>query len=103
MNILIYQGKNGARVELKSTDLETMWVAVKQIAEIFDCTVHNVMGHVKNIYNDGELLENSVCKEFLHTASDGKNYQVKHYNLDMIIAVGYRVNSARATQFTSSN
>jgi hypothetical protein len=100
MNVLIYQGKNGTRVELKpSQEHETMWATQAQIAEVFDCTVHNVIGHVKNIYNDGELIENSVCKEFLHTASDGKKYNVKHYNLDMIIAVGYRVNSAKATQF----
>jgi hypothetical protein len=96
MNVFIYQGKNGTRVELKSADTETMWATQAQIAEVFDCTVHNVIGHIKNIYNDGELIENSVCKEFLHTASDGKKYNVKHYNLDMIIAVGYRVNSAKA-------
>jgi len=99
MNIIIYQGKNGTRVDLKSSDFETMWATQAQIAEIFDCTVHNIIIHIKNIYQDGELNEDEVCKEFLHTASDGKNYQVKHYNLDMIIAVGYRVNSARATQF----
>jgi hypothetical protein len=99
-NVLIYANKNGVRVELKfGHDLETMWANQSQMAQIFDCTVHNIMAHIKNVYEDKELDESSVCKEFLHTASDGKNYQVQHYNLDMIIAVGYRVNSATATQF----
>jgi len=99
-DILIYQGKNGTRVELKpSQEQETIWATVKQIAEIFDSTRQNIELHAKNIFNDNELNENSVCKDFLLTASDGKKYNVKHYNLDMIIAVGYRVNSAKATQF----
>jgi len=69
------------------------------MAELFDTTRVNVTQHINNILNDGELSKDSVCKDFLHTASDGKNYHTKYYNLDMIIAVGYRVNSKRATQF----
>jgi len=99
MNILIYEGKNGTRVDLKSTDLETMWATQEQIAEIFNTTKQNISLHIQNIFKDEELSENSVVKFFLTTASDGKNYQIKHYNLDVIISVGYRVNSARATQF----
>jgi hypothetical protein len=99
MNILIYEGKKGTRVDLKSLDLETMWATVKQIAEIFDCTTQNVEYHAKRIFETGELIQNSVTKKILVTASDGKNYDTIHYNLDMIIAVGYGINSSRATQF----
>lgn len=102
MNILIYQGKNGARVELKSTDLETMWATQRQMAEIFDVEVPAISKHISNIIKDGELSISVISKMEI-TATDSKKYQVDHYNLDMIIAVGYRVNSARATQFTGSN
>jgi hypothetical protein len=69
------------------------------IAELFQTTKQNVSLHLKNIFQDGELDENSVVKDFLTTASDGKNYKTKFYNLDAIISIGYRVNSQRATQF----
>ena len=99
MNVFIYQGKSGTRVELKSSDTETMWATQEQISAIFETDRSVITKHIANIINDGELIEDSVCAIFAHTASDGKKYNVKHYNLDMIIAVGYRVNSAKATQF----
>jgi hypothetical protein len=100
INVLIYQGKNGSRVELRPGEgLETMYATVRQMSEIFDCTTENVIMHAKNITKEDELNEISVTKEFLVTAVDGKKYNTKHYNLDMIIAIGYRVNSTRATKF----
>ena len=99
LQLFIYQCQNGSNVELKCFDKDTLWATQKQIALMFDCDVHNVMQHLTNIFSTGELIESSVCKNFLQTATDGKNYNTKHYNLDAIIAVGYRVNSAKATQF----
>ena len=78
---------------------ETVWLTQKLMAELFQCSSYNVSLHLKNIFKDGELEEKSVAEEFSVTASDGKKYRTKHYNLDAIIAVGYRVNSIRATQF----
>lgn len=78
---------------------ENFWLSQKAIAQLFDCTTDNVSLHLKNIFNSGELAQNSVTEEFSATASDGKNYKTKFYNLDAIIAVGYRVNSKQATQF----
>lgn len=78
---------------------ESFWLSQKAIAQLFDCTTDNVSLHLKNIFNSGELEQNSVTEEFSVTASDGKNYKTKFYKLDAIIAVGYRVNSKQATQF----
>jgi hypothetical protein len=78
---------------------ENFWLSQKAIATLFDCSTDNVSLHLKNIFNSGELAQNSVTEEFSVTASDGKNYKTKFYNLDAIIAVGYRVNSKQATQF----
>ena len=78
---------------------ETVWLTQKLMAELFQCSTDNVSLHLKNIFKDGELEEKSVTEEFSVTASDGKQYYTKHYNLDAIIAIGYRVNSIRATQF----
>ncbi|OGU34219.1 MAG: cell filamentation protein Fic [Ignavibacteria bacterium GWB2_35_6b] len=78
---------------------ETVWLTQKMIAALFDCSVDNISLHLKNIFKEDELDENSVVEEFSITAGDGKNYKTKHYNLDAIIAVGYRINSKRATQF----
>ena len=78
---------------------ETVWLTQKLMAELFQCSTDNISLHLKNIFKDGELEEISVTEEFSVTASDGKQYRTKHYNLDAIIAVGYRVNSLRATQF----
>lgn len=78
---------------------ETVWLTQKLMAELFQCSTDNISLHLKNIFKDGELEEKSVTEEFSVTASDGKQYRTKHYNLDAIIAIGYRVNSIRATQF----
>ena len=76
-----------------------MWLTQKQMAELFDKDRRTITRHIQNIYRDGELEENSVCSFFEHTAEDGKTYKVQYYNLDMIISVGYRVNSKRGIMF----
>ena len=78
---------------------ETVWLTQRLMATLFQCTTDNISLHLKNIFKDRELEENSVTEEYSVTASDGKAYRTKHYNLDAIIAVGYRINSIRATQF----
>lgn len=76
-----------------------VWLTQKLMAELFDVTVPTVNEHLKNIFETGELGEESVIRKFLITAADGKDYETMHYNLDAVIAVGYRVNSKRATHF----
>ena len=78
---------------------ETFWLTQKAMAELFDCSVDNISLHLRNIFNDLELDKDSVAEDFSITAADGKNYKTKCYNLDAIIAVGYRVNSKKATKF----
>lgn len=78
---------------------ETVWATQKAMAMLFDCTTDNIGLHLKNIFKNGELIEDSVTEKISATAADGKNYRTKFYNLDAIISVGYRVNSIRATQF----
>ncbi len=78
---------------------ETIWATQKAMALLFDCSTDNIGLHLKNIFKNGELQENSVTEKISATASDGKSYLTKFYNLDAIISVGYRVNSIRATQF----
>ena len=92
-----YQSK-GDGIEVRVQD-GTIWLSQKNMGALFDTSIDNIGLHLKNIFNDSELSEISVTEVFSATASDGKNYQVKHYNLDAIIAVGYRVNSKRATAF----
>lgn len=96
---LIFQieGKEGG-VQVVYRD-ETVWCTQKAMAQLFDCSTDNIGLHLKNIFKSGELQEDSVTEKFSATASDGKNYLTKFYNLDAIISVGYRVNSTRATQF----
>lgn len=97
--IIIYNTEDGqTKVEVRIKD-ETVWLTQKQMAELFDCSTDNISLHLKNIFKETELSENSVAEESSLTASDGKNYLVKHYNLDAIISVGYRINSLRGTQF----
>ena len=100
-NFILYStNDNNINVQiLADKENETVWLNQKQLAEIFDCSTDNISLHIKNILKDGELDVNSVVEEFSVTATDGKNYKVKHYNLDMIISIGYRVNSYTATQF----
>lgn len=78
---------------------ETLWLTQKAMAELFGCSTDNISLHLKNIFDEGELEKDSVTEKISATASDGKNYLTQFYNLDAIISVGYRVNSARATQF----
>ena len=82
-----------------TNDFETAWLSQDEIAELYGVTRENIAIHIQNIFKQGELEKVSVCKFFLHTASDGKNYPVEHYNLDMILAIGYRVNSKRGIAF----
>lgn len=78
---------------------EMIWLTQRLMATLFDCSIDNISLHLKNIFKEKELEEMAVTEEFSTTAPDGKNYRTKHYNLDAIIAVGYRVNSKQATQF----
>lgn len=98
-DIIIYQNKSGA-IEFKGDfKKETLWASQAQIADLFNVERSVVTKHVRNILKDKELDKNSVCANFAHTARDGKIYQVQCYNLDVILAVGYRTNSVRAIQF----
>nr|WP_238401075.1 RhuM family protein [Alloalcanivorax marinus] len=78
---------------------ETVWLSQKQMAELFDKNVRTINEHVKNIFKEGELVEDSVIRKFRITAADGKSYNTAHYNLDVIISVGYRVKSQRGVRF----
>jgi hypothetical protein len=98
-NLLIYQTQDGStKIQVQLTD-NTVWLTQADMVELFQTTKQNISLHIKNIFAEGELDENSVVKEYLTTAADGKNYRTKGYNLDVIISVGYRVKSLRGTQF----
>ncbi|WP_230083464.1 virulence RhuM family protein [Aerococcus tenax] len=97
--IIIYQSEDGtSKLDVKLKD-ETVWLTQAQLVELFHSSKSNVSEHIKNIINEGELEEEAVVRKFRITASDGKKYQVKHYNLDMIISLGYRIQSKVATHF----
>jgi len=97
--IVIYQPESeSASLEVLIED-ETVWLTQAQMAELFQTTRNNITLHILNIFKEEELVEISVCKDSLLTASDGKKYKTKFYNLDVIISVGYRVKSKRGTQF----
>jgi prophage maintenance system killer protein len=97
--IAIYQAKNGA-IELRADSKnKTVWATQAQIADIFDIERSVITKHINNIVKTGELDENSVCAKIAHTAVDGKVYIVNIYNLDVILAVGYRANSSKAVVF----
>ncbi|MDO8514331.1 MAG: virulence protein RhuM/Fic/DOC family protein [bacterium] len=97
--VVIYQAKSGA-IELRGDfSKETIWATQVQIADVFKAERSVVTKHIRNILKDKELDVNSVCAKFAHTADDGKVYQVQFYNLDVILAVGYRTNSKRAIEF----
>ncbi|NLL28437.1 MAG: virulence RhuM family protein [Bacteroidales bacterium] len=89
-------GEDGIEVRVHD---ESIWLTQKAMAELFDCSTDNISLHLKNIFASKELKEDSVTEESSATASDGKTYKMKFYNLDAIISVGYRINSIRATQF----
>lgn len=97
--ILLYN--NGGEKEFVSVVFhdETFWLSQKGMAELFETSKQNISLHLKNCFDEEELDRESVVKDFLTTAVDGKNYKTQHYNLDAIIAVGYRVNSKKATRF----
>jgi hypothetical protein len=89
-------GEDGIEVRVAE---ETVWLTQKLISVLFDKGRSTITEHLKNIFDTGELDEKAVCRDFRHTAEDGKDYTTRFYNLDAIIAVGFRVNSARAIQF----
>jgi hypothetical protein len=96
---LIFTTANGQdTIEVKVED-ETVWLTQKLIAKLFDVNVATINEHLKNIFKTHELEENAVIRKFLITASDGKNYNTNHYNLEVIISLGYRINSNKATEF----
>lgn len=97
--ILLYQTKDGqARLEVFFVG-QTCWLSLNQLAELFQRDKSVISRHIKNLFDEGELMRESVVAEFATTAVDGKTYRVDHYNLDVIISVGYRVKSHRGTQF----
>ena len=99
IQFLIYKAEQeDVKVDAMVKD-ETIWLTKKMMSELFDCSTDNISLHLKNVFNDNELDKDSVVEESSVTAKDGKKYRTKLYNLDAIISVGYRVNSARATKF----
>lgn len=96
--IIVYQSDNTLQLEVRMED-ETVWLTQAQMVELFQSSKQNISLHINNIFKEGELQKDSVVKDYLTTASDGKNYRYKLYNLDVIISVGYRVKSQRGTQF----
>ena len=96
--IILYQPDSTVKLEVRLED-ETVWLTQQQMTELFQTSKQNISLHVNNIFKEGELNSDSVVKESLTTASDGKKYKTKYYNLDVIISVGYRVKSLRGTQF----
>jgi len=97
--LIIYQNDSGKiKIDVR-LEGETVWLTQKLMAELFDTSVPNINMHLKNCYKEDEIKEESVIKDFLITAKDGKNYKTKFYNLDAIISVGYRIKSKTATHF----
>ena len=97
--IVIFKTKdNQVSVDVRFED-ETVWLTQAQLVALYQSSKANISEHIKHIFEEGELEENSVVRNFRTTASDGKTYQTKYYNLDMIISFGYRVKSIIATQF----
>lgn len=96
--IILYQPDENVQLEVRMED-ETVWLTQAQMSLLFETSRNNITLHIGNIFKEGELIEDSVCKESLLTASDGKSYKTKIYNLDVIISIGYRVKSRRGTQF----
>ncbi|MEG0694033.1 MAG: cell filamentation protein Fic, partial [Oscillospiraceae bacterium] len=89
--IIIYQTEDGlTKIDVNMQD-ETVWLSLEQMADLFQRDKSTISKHLKNIFEDGELVRNSVVANFATTATDGKTYQVDYYNIDVIISVGYRV------------
>ena len=98
-NIILYEMENKQETVSVTFKDETFWLTQKAMSELFGVDRTVITKHLNNIFDDEELDKNSVCANFAHTATDGKNYNTNFYNLDAIIAVGYRVNSKQATRF----
>ncbi len=100
--VLLYEAPDGqVRVDVR-LEQETVWLTQRQVADLFDTTPENVLMHLRNVFDDGELEEAATAKDFLVVQTEGKRQvrrSLKHYNLDAIISVGYRVNSRRGVRF----
>ena len=96
--IVLYQPDETLKLDVQVGD-DTVWLSQSQMVELFQTTKQNISLHINNIFKEGELNAISVVKDYLTTASDGKKYRTKYYNLDVIISAGYRVKSLRGTQF----
>lgn len=97
--VIFYQTEDGTTKLEVHLEGETVWLNQSQMMHLFQTSKQNISLHIRNIFKEGELLEEAVVKESLTTAEDGKQYRTKYYNLDVIISVGYRVKSHRGTQF----
>jgi len=96
--LILYQTEDGhTHIEVRLQD-ETVWMSQQAMAELFQSTKQNISLHLNNVFDEGELLEKRVVKEYLTTAADGKNYRTKFYNLEAIVAVGYRKEEETETQ-----
>jgi len=97
--LLIYQTEDNLTEIEVTLDNETVWLTQQQMADLFGRDRKTITRHIQNVFKESELIKDSVCSYFEHTAADGKNYRTQRYNLDVIISVGYRVKSQRGTQF----
>lgn len=98
-DLILYTTEDGAtRLDLRVED-ETLWMSQIQMADLFQRSKKTISEHLGNIFSEGELQESSVVRNFRTTATDGKDYEVAHYNLEAVLAVGFRVKSLRGTQF----
>lgn len=97
--IVIYQSTDGSMATEVRLEGESVWLSQEQVSQLFGRERSVITKHLRNVFAEGELEANSVCAKFAHTAPDGKTYQVEHYNLDVIISVGYRVKSREGTRF----
>ena len=97
--MIIYESNDGKPQISVRVENETVWLTQAQLVELFHSSKANVSEHIKHIFEEGELEQNSVVRKFRTTAADGKNYNIEHYDLDMIISLGYRIKSSIATHF----
>jgi len=97
--IVLYEYGNSKSQIQVIIESETVWLTQTQMVELFQKTKQNISLHINNCFREGELDKEGVVKEYLTTANDGKKYKTKHYNLDVIISVGYRVKSKKGTEF----
>lgn len=97
--MIIYQTEDGTIKLDVLFDNDTVWLSADQMGQLFGKSKSTISEHLKNVFEEGELQRDSVVRNFRTTASDGKNYDVVYYNLDVILSVGYRVHSRQGTQF----